>query len=111
MCSTAANRAAFIQSLLTFLPKYGFTGVDLDWEYPVAPERGGNEADTANLVSLVKEMRAAFGRTYGISMAIAPDYWYLRHFDAKAMESSLDYFGFMAYGKFISERIHAKVDW
>lgn len=42
-------------------------------------------------------MRANFNTDYGISMALAPDYWYLRYFDAKAMESSLDWFGFMAY--------------
>lgn len=39
--------------------------VDLDWEYPGSPERGGTEDDTANLVLLVQEMRAAFGTSYG----------------------------------------------
>ncbi|KAM7214793.1 Glycoside hydrolase superfamily [Rhypophila decipiens] len=97
MASTASGRAAFISSLRTFMVTYGFQGVDLDWEYPVAKERGGNPGDTANLVLLVKEMRAAFGTAFGISMALAPDYWYMRHFDAKAMESSVDFFGFMAY--------------
>lgn len=83
------------------MPKYGFKGVDLDWEYPVAPERGGAPEDTANLVLLVQEMRAKFaGRNLGISLTLAPDYWYLRYFDAKAMEPSVDFFGFMAYGKF-----------
>ncbi|ORX99883.1 glycoside hydrolase superfamily [Clohesyomyces aquaticus] len=97
LCSSAANRAAFIQSLKVFMPKYGFKGVDLDWEYPVAPERGGNPEDTQNFVLLVQEMRAAFGSAFGISLTLAPDYWYLRYFDAKAMESSVDFFGFMAY--------------
>jgi len=84
------------------MPKYGFQGVDLDWEYPVAPERGGTDDDTKNFVLLVQEMRKAFdasGTKYGISLTLAPDYWYLRYFDAKAMESSVDFFGFMAYGK------------
>ncbi|KAH6671248.1 glycoside hydrolase superfamily [Halenospora varia] len=97
MASTAAGRAAFIASLKSFMSKYGFQGVDIDWEYPVAEKRGGKKADTQNLVSLVKEMRASFGTQYGISLALAPDYWYLRGFDAKAMESSVDWFGFMAY--------------
>ena len=47
------------------LKEWGFKGVDLDWEYPSSPERGGRPEDTANLVLLVKEMRAAFGTTYG----------------------------------------------
>ncbi len=42
-------------------------------------------------------MREAYGNSYGISMALAPDYWYLRWFDAKAMEPFVDWFGFMAY--------------
>jgi hypothetical protein len=42
---------------------------------------------TQNLVLLVREMRAAFGTKYGISLTLAPDNWYLRYFDAKAMEA------------------------
>lgn len=60
------------------MDKYGFQGVDLDWEYPAAEVRGGKPQDTENLVSLVKEMRAAFGSKYGLSSILAPDYWYLR---------------------------------
>uniref|UniRef100_L2GC33 chitinase n=1 Tax=Colletotrichum fructicola (strain Nara gc5) TaxID=1213859 RepID=L2GC33_COLFN len=52
---------------------------------------------TWNLALLVKEMRAAYGTAYGISLTLAPDYWYLRWFDAKAMEPYVDFFGFMAY--------------
>ncbi|KAL3428232.1 hypothetical protein PVAG01_01741 [Phlyctema vagabunda] len=102
MVSTKANRAAFIASLDTFMSNYGFQGVDLDWEYPGDPVRGGRKlADTKNLSLLVREMRAAYGTRYGISVTLAPDYWYLRWFDAKAMESSVDFFGFMAYGKIV----------
>ena len=60
------------------MSQYGFQGVDLDWEYPGTAERGGNPADTKNYVSLVREMRAAFGTRFGISVTLAPDYWYLR---------------------------------
>ena len=77
------------------MAQYDFQGVDLDWEYPATPERGGKAEDTENYVSLVKEMRAAFGDQYGLSITLAPDYWYLRGFDAKAMEPYVDFFGFM----------------
>ncbi|KAI0123328.1 oviduct-specific glycoprotein, partial [Xylariales sp. AK1849] len=98
MVSTKANRAAFISSAKTYMDEYGFTGVDLDWEYPGAPERGGKKlVDTRNFSLLLKEMRAAYGTAYGISLTLAPDYWYLRWFDAKAMEPNVDFFGFMAY--------------
>ncbi|KUI58697.1 Acidic mammalian chitinase [Cytospora mali] len=97
LVASPSNRAAFISSLITFMNQYGFQGVDLDWEYPVDPARGGNPADTANLVLLTQEMRAAFGTNFGISLTLAPDYWYLRYFDPKAMESYVDFYGFMSY--------------
>lgn len=97
MTSTPGNRAAFISSLMQFMTEYGFQGVDLDWEYPASADRGGGPADTANFVALVREMRAAFGTQFGISLTLAPDYWYLRGFDAKGMEPYVDWFGFMAY--------------
>ncbi|KAL9595736.1 MAG: hypothetical protein Q9179_004865 [Wetmoreana sp. 5 TL-2023] len=97
LVSTEGNRAAFINSVKNFMSQYGFQGVDLDWEYPATPERGGKRADTDNFVSLVKEMKAAFGGQYGLSVTLAPDYWYLRGFDCKAMEPHVDMFGFMAY--------------
>jgi chitinase len=65
MVSTSANRAAFISSLMSFMEYYGFQGADLDWEYPAEVARGGVAADTENFVTLVQEMRAAFGTTYG----------------------------------------------
>ncbi|KAF5244120.1 hypothetical protein FANTH_7875 [Fusarium anthophilum] len=98
MVSTKANRAAFIQSARAYMDAYGFQGIDLDWEYPGEPKRGGRKlADTRNFSMLLKEMRAAYGGKYGISLTLAPDYWYLRWFDAKAMEPYVDFFGFMAY--------------
>lgn len=97
MASSKANRKAFISSLVSFLDKYGFDGVDLDWEYPGTPERGGMLSDTQNYVLLVSEMRESFATKYGISLTLAPDYWYLRGFDAKGMEPYVDFFGFMAY--------------
>ena len=79
------------------MAQYRFQGADLDWEYPASPERGGKPADTANLVLLVKEMRAAFGTTYGLSSVLAPDYWYLRGTDPKGMEPYVDWFGMSSY--------------
>ncbi|THY12303.1 glycoside hydrolase [Aureobasidium pullulans] len=97
MTSTSQNRQAFIKSLVAFMQQYGFQGVDLDWEYPVDTARGGNPADTENFVSLVSDMYAAFGGKYGISVTLAPDYWYLRDFDAIKMQPFVSWFGFMAY--------------
>lgn len=62
MTSSPGNRKLFINGLISFMDHYGFDGVDLDWEYPQADDRGGLTADKANYVTFVKELRAAFGK-------------------------------------------------
>lgn len=59
--------------------------MDIDWEYPGAPDRGGIKADTENYVTLVKEMRASWGSKYGISATLPSSYWYMRWFDLKGL--------------------------
>jgi chitinase len=71
--------------------------VDIDWEYPSADDRGGETADTQNFVTLLKEMRAYWGTTYGISATIPSSYWYMRWFNLQDMSAYLDWFNFMSY--------------
>ncbi|KAF1994264.1 glycoside hydrolase family 18 protein, partial [Amniculicola lignicola CBS 123094] len=98
MVSTQGNRAKFAASAVRFMDRYGFQGLDLDWEYPGTKERGGNENhDTENQISLVVELRNAFGNKYGLSSILAPDFWYLRKMDPRAMMDQVDFFNFMGY--------------
>ncbi|KAL8664747.1 MAG: hypothetical protein Q9202_002749 [Teloschistes flavicans] len=96
MTSTSGNRQQFISGLLKFMNQYGFDGIDLDWEYPQADDRGGQEADTTNYVALAKELRAALGNK-GLSMTLPTSFWYLQHFDVKSIQDSVDWFNFMTY--------------
>ena len=52
--SSAANRTTFIANVVNFMKKYGYDGVDLDWE-----EVNGA---TTSFVALYKEMRAALDK-------------------------------------------------
>ncbi|KAK1699992.1 hypothetical protein BDP55DRAFT_213442 [Colletotrichum godetiae] len=97
MAGSAANRRAFINSLLNFMQTYGFDGVDLDWEYPVADDRGGKPADFANFPTFLSELRASFGSALGISATLPSSYWYLQHFDLLSMEPHLDWLNLMSY--------------
>ncbi|KAL3430011.1 hypothetical protein BDV09DRAFT_202564 [Aspergillus tetrazonus] len=100
MASTSDNRQKFINSLMDLFETYGLDGVDLDWEYPVAGDRGGKDEDYENYVSLVREMNEAFQErnpSWDISMAIPASYWYLQHFDVSAMEKEVSWFNLMSY--------------
>ncbi|KAL8681480.1 MAG: hypothetical protein Q9186_002426 [Xanthomendoza sp. 1 TL-2023] len=95
MTSSTDRRAAFIKSVGEFMSQYSFQGVDLDWQYPSV--RGSSTDDAANLVTLVREMRLAWGQKYGISATLPPDAAYLNRFDAKGMEPYVDFFGYLSY--------------
>lgn len=53
MASTDEGRKKFAQSVVAFLDRHGFDGLDMDWEYPT--QRGGNnETDRDNFVLLLR---------------------------------------------------------
>ncbi|KGY15717.1 hypothetical protein PABG_11372 [Paracoccidioides brasiliensis Pb03] len=68
--------------------------VDIDWEYPVA-DRGGAEDGFRTYVQFSKELRAAVGNIYGITMALSDSY--CEGFDDKGMAQYVDWFNFMTY--------------
>ncbi|KAK4033108.1 hypothetical protein C8A01DRAFT_40430 [Parachaetomium inaequale] len=76
---------------------YGFDGVDLDWEYPAADNRGGVKGDFGNFPAFLAELRASFGSGLGISATLPLSYWYLQHFDLLGMQPSVDWFNVMSY--------------
>jgi len=99
MVSTKANRDLFIGNLFGFMRRYGFDGVDIDWEYPGAPDRGGTPADGANFLQFLKELDEANFRQpskYVVSLTIPTSYWYLRHFPM-LMYRYIDFINVMSY--------------
>ncbi|KAJ5956102.1 hypothetical protein N7501_010381 [Penicillium viridicatum] len=79
MVLSEANRKTFIDNLLVFLSEYGYD---------------------ANYAKLLKELKAAIsasGRDYLITFISLTSYWYLRHFDLKAMADNVDWINLMVY--------------
>ena len=73
LAKSTTAQDAFFDSLISFMQTHNFDGVDLDWEYPVADDRGGIAADFDNYVTLLRRLRArlnATGRAYGLTLTL-----------------------------------------
>lgn len=103
MASTQAKREKFLDQLEKFMLYYGFDGVDYDWEYPGATDRGGKPRDGPNYVELLKATRQRFasvGRGWGISFTAPSSLWYMKHFNIEDMMPHVDWVNLMTYDLF-----------
>ncbi|KAJ5964997.1 uncharacterized protein N7479_004873 [Penicillium vulpinum] len=98
--ASETKRKTFANNVVHFMRQYGFDGVDLDWEYPGAGDRGGKPEDTKNYVLLMKTLRETFdasGNTFGLTFTAPSSYWYLRWFDLPSMVKYVDWINVMSY--------------
>ena len=63
LVANSTNIATFVTSVMSFLPTYGFDGLDVDWEVPSTP------ADKAGFARLSQALRTAFKSKYLLSAA------------------------------------------
>ncbi|WP_328724663.1 chitinase C-terminal domain-containing protein [Streptomyces sp. NBC_00259] len=105
----------FADSAVTFIKKYGFNGVDIDYEYPTTMKDAGNPLDhtvanarRAGLVkgyaALMKTLRekldragAADGKHYLLTVAAPSSGYLLRGMETFQVQKYLDYVNIMSY--------------
>jgi len=109
MASSSAGRQEFISSAIEYAKKYGFDGIDLDWEYPGYIGRGGTPEDLPNFLALVQEFRSAIsGQNLLLTMASpaivptgTPEYYHNNpneYFDwLRQCTEQLDWLNVMSY--------------
>ncbi|KAL4817406.1 glycoside hydrolase superfamily [Aspergillus spinulosporus] len=77
--SNLAGASTTEQNILTqFMTNYGFTGVDIDWEYPAAHDRNGRSEDYANFPKfLAKRKKVLDEYKFGLPVTLPTSYWYV----------------------------------
>lgn len=104
---TDASRTAFADSCVDFIVKYGFDGIDIDWEYPVSGGLDTNirrPEDKHNFTLLLKKLREKLdartlidGKKYLLTIAGASGTWYIDNTELGALHQYIDYANIMTY--------------
>ncbi|OLN96797.1 Killer toxin subunits alpha/beta 2 [Colletotrichum chlorophyti] len=95
-----ANRMKMATNIANFIKKHELDGVDIDWEYPGAPDLPdfdpGKKEDGPNYLAFLAVLKNLLP---GKSVAIAApaSYWYLKQFPIKEISKVVDYIVYMTY--------------
>ena len=108
--ATPEDMDKFTTEAVEFMQKYGFDGIDIDWEYP------DNEYRKTKFVALIKQLReklTAAGKEddiyYQLSIAVTADHKKMQYIDPKVVKDYVDNVNVMTYdfhGGFDSQTGH-----
>lgn len=104
---TEDSRRIFSDSCVAFIRRYGFDGVDIDWEYPVSgglPTNIRHPEDRRNFTLLLQSLRealdaqsAADGRHYLLTIAGSSGSYYPLNTELSLIHPYLDFANIMTY--------------
>ncbi len=104
---TETSRNTFADSCVDFIVRYGFDGVDIDWEYPVSGGLSTNirrPEDKQNFTLLLKKLREKLdargqmdGKHYILTIAGASGSWYVNNVEIGSLHQYVEYANVMTY--------------
>merc|ERR1719329_1446310 len=121
MVASSDSRSKFINSAKPFIQQNGLAGIDIDWEFPCSAARtdpvkitcdkfrstedeGGNcPADTQNLATFLKELRAALGSDVHISVASQAGEKNWKNMGLQEASQYVDHWNIMNYDYVVSD--------
>ncbi|KXX78980.1 Killer toxin subunits alpha/beta [Madurella mycetomatis] len=97
---TPANRLRMATNIANFIKENNLDGVDIDWEYPGAPDipgiPAGNTDEGPNYLALLVILKNLLpGKS--VSIAAPSSYWYLKQYPIKDIGRVVDYIVYMTY--------------
>ena len=98
--SSPQGRSTFAKTSVGLLKKYGFDGIDIDWEYPQNP---GEARDFVELLAEVRRELNAYSQSLGngyhfeITVACPAGPQNIKNMDIAGMDRYLDFWNLMAY--------------
>ncbi|KAM0510822.1 hypothetical protein ACHAPE_010505 [Trichoderma viride] len=97
----AANRATFQSNVVAFIKQHNLDGVDIDWEYPGAPDipdiPAGDSDAGKDYYETLAALKTALGSSKSVSLAAPASYWYLKAFPIKDVGAKIGYIIYMTY--------------
>lgn len=104
---TAESRERFVRSCVALMRRYGFDGLDIDWEFPVTQGEGyfqGRAEDKQNFTLLMAEFRRqldqqaeADGRPYRLTIAAPQIAFFWENMELELIHPYLDWINIMTY--------------
>lgn len=97
---TPANRLKMATNIANFIKEHDLDGVDIDWEYPGAPDLPdippASKDDGPNYLAFLVVLKNLLpGKS--ISIAAPSSYWYLKQYPLKQIGAVVDYIVYMTY--------------
>ena len=99
MAKDPEKRKSFVDSLVPYLQRFGFQGLDLDWEGPAFGEGSDPAVDKADFSLLVDEIKTAFepeGLVLSLALLVLPEKADAAY-DVPYIAERADFLNLMAY--------------